>query len=267
MPRVRSPVQVGDARRASARAVLPRGSFAKWENDDLFPTEAATLALLTSLPPGSRVLDFGCSTGRLLDRLGPRYERYGIEVNEPAAKIAAGRGITILDGKQVLGTGPSLELDAVVLRRCLRAPRGADRAPSRALPPLGARRHPRRLHGQRRRARRPSRPRQPLVPPVGRPLHHGDPRPRPLPRASARDAPRTVARGVHYAFDLRTYTATTRGVRLRGLSSRAGAMAAPTPSPPPQGREGRGVGDAPAVLADARPRHRRVASRMTRSSR
>lgn len=40
------------------------------------------------LPQGGRVLDFGCYTGGLLARLGPTYERYGIEINKAAAAIA-----------------------------------------------------------------------------------------------------------------------------------------------------------------------------------
>lgn len=39
-------------------------------------------------PSGGRVLDFGCHTGGLLKRLGPKYARTGIEVNERAAAVA-----------------------------------------------------------------------------------------------------------------------------------------------------------------------------------
>jgi SAM-dependent methyltransferase len=40
-------------------------------------------------PQGASVLDFGCYTGGLLDRLGERYRRYGIEINSAAAAIAS----------------------------------------------------------------------------------------------------------------------------------------------------------------------------------
>lgn len=41
------------------------------------------------LPEGGRVLDFGCYTGGLLARLGSAYERYGVEINQTAAALAA----------------------------------------------------------------------------------------------------------------------------------------------------------------------------------
>lgn len=41
------------------------------------------------LPQGGKVLDFGCYTGGLLARLGPQYQRYGVEVNRVAADIAS----------------------------------------------------------------------------------------------------------------------------------------------------------------------------------
>src|SRR5947209_6688696 len=46
-----------------------RVDFRKWETLGLFPTEERVLDLLQALPARSRVLDFGCSTGRLLSRL------------------------------------------------------------------------------------------------------------------------------------------------------------------------------------------------------
>lgn len=39
-------------------------------------------------PQGGRILDFGCYTGGLLSRLEPRYQRFGIEINQHAANIA-----------------------------------------------------------------------------------------------------------------------------------------------------------------------------------
>jgi SAM-dependent methyltransferase len=39
-------------------------------------------------PAGASVLDFGCHTGGLLRRLGPRYAKTGVEINEAAARTA-----------------------------------------------------------------------------------------------------------------------------------------------------------------------------------
>lgn len=45
------------------------------------------------LPEGGRVLDFGCYTGGLLDRLGSAYERHGVEINKAACALATADGI------------------------------------------------------------------------------------------------------------------------------------------------------------------------------
>ncbi len=39
-------------------------------------------------PRGGRILDFGCYTGGLLSRLDARHERFGVEVNRSAARVA-----------------------------------------------------------------------------------------------------------------------------------------------------------------------------------
>ena len=41
---------------------------------------------LRRLPLGSRVLDFGCSTGRILGALGPGYDRVGVEISAAARR-------------------------------------------------------------------------------------------------------------------------------------------------------------------------------------
>lgn len=64
--------------------------------DHQFPTDKHVLARLRELSPGSRVLDYGCNTGRLLGALGPGYDRYGIEVNPDAAAEASRKGISML---------------------------------------------------------------------------------------------------------------------------------------------------------------------------
>ncbi|MCC7193647.1 MAG: class I SAM-dependent methyltransferase [Phycisphaeraceae bacterium] len=85
---------------------------AKWEIPGLYPTERATLRLLSRLKPQSSILDYGCSTGRLLDRLtGQR--RFGVEINDSAARIAAQKGITILNDED-LARG-EYRFDAIVL--------------------------------------------------------------------------------------------------------------------------------------------------------
>ena len=70
--------------------------FTPFDGDYDFPTDAAVLAHLRRLPLGCRVLDFGCSTGRIFAALGPGYDRLGVEISEPAAEQARRRGITII---------------------------------------------------------------------------------------------------------------------------------------------------------------------------
>ena len=71
--------------------------FWQWDGGALFPTEGIIYNFLQRLPPGSRVLDFGCSIGRLLATVTARHECYGVEVNPAAAQVAQSRGITMLD--------------------------------------------------------------------------------------------------------------------------------------------------------------------------
>lgn len=61
-----------------------------------WPSDAArtdwgliTNCLHQQLPQGGRVLDFGCYSGGLLGQLGLAYDRYGVEINHAAARIAA----------------------------------------------------------------------------------------------------------------------------------------------------------------------------------
>jgi len=70
--------------------------FSVWAACAVFPTERAVLMRLNSLPPSSRVLDFGCSSGRLLGQVGHQIEKWGFEINKTAARKAAAKGIRTL---------------------------------------------------------------------------------------------------------------------------------------------------------------------------
>ena len=61
-----------------------------------FPTDRVLHRRLRALPRGSRVLDFGCSTGRILKDLTTQLVCVGVEPNQPAAAIARARGIEIV---------------------------------------------------------------------------------------------------------------------------------------------------------------------------
>jgi SAM-dependent methyltransferase len=88
--------------------------FTPFDRNEGFPTDAALLKHLKRLSPGSKVLDFGCSTGRILAELGSAYERFGIEINEAAADRARGHGIAIISERD-LRDGMTEKFDAIVL--------------------------------------------------------------------------------------------------------------------------------------------------------
>lgn len=88
--------------------------YAPFDTDYGFPTDKCLLSILRKLPVGSRVLDFGCSTGRILNELGSRYQRFGIEVNEAAAERARQRGITVIP-EAALETSLAGKFDAIIL--------------------------------------------------------------------------------------------------------------------------------------------------------
>lgn len=73
-----------------------QADYTKWEIADFFPTERAVHQQLQRLPLGARVLDFGCSSGRLLGALVPAYDCCGIEMNTEAAAAAASKGLRML---------------------------------------------------------------------------------------------------------------------------------------------------------------------------
>ena len=86
----------------------------KWEIAGFYPTERAVLERLREMPSGSKILDFGCSSGRLLAGLLPEYDRYGIEINENAARSAAAKGLTMLSFGD-LAHADAPQFDAIVL--------------------------------------------------------------------------------------------------------------------------------------------------------
>ena len=66
-----------------------------FDTDANFPTDRLVQARLSMLPDGSDVLDFGCSTGRVLASQARRLRCVGVEPNAAAAARAAERGIAI----------------------------------------------------------------------------------------------------------------------------------------------------------------------------
>jgi SAM-dependent methyltransferase len=88
--------------------------FTKWDIGKLFPSEKAILKILNELPAGSKVLDYGCSDGRLLSHLGDSYQKFGVEINEKAAAVAAQKQIKMLSVDDVCGKSLR-SFDAIVL--------------------------------------------------------------------------------------------------------------------------------------------------------
>jgi SAM-dependent methyltransferase len=88
--------------------------YRKWEVAGLFPTERAAHERLRQLPGGARLLDFGCSSGRLLAPLAGSYDCCGYEINTEAARIAATKGLTIIS-PEAFDSGNCEGFDAIVM--------------------------------------------------------------------------------------------------------------------------------------------------------
>lgn len=88
--------------------------FTGWETAGFYPTEKTVLDVLRALPNGRRILDFGCSSGRLLGSLVREHECYGFEINEEAAAAAATKGLRMLSLAEI-ETGEAGEFHGVVL--------------------------------------------------------------------------------------------------------------------------------------------------------
>jgi SAM-dependent methyltransferase len=87
---------------------------APFDVEGSFPTDRALHRFLNRLPAGSRILDFGCSTGRVLRDLTTRFECYGVEINAQAASVARARGILVITEAQVR-SGKLGDFDAIIL--------------------------------------------------------------------------------------------------------------------------------------------------------
>ena len=88
--------------------------YRKWEVPGFFPTERAIHQRLRQRAPGARILDFGCSSGRLLAPLVGTYECCGFEINAEAARIAAEKGLEIISAS-AFESGSCGMFDAIVL--------------------------------------------------------------------------------------------------------------------------------------------------------
>jgi 2-polyprenyl-3-methyl-5-hydroxy-6-metoxy-1,4-benzoquinol methylase len=92
--------------------------FKNWEQTGLageiyFPIDKIVMTQLKELKNGARILDYGCSTGRLLAPIAKRFSCYGFEINPTAAQMAADKGIRIVSLEDI--QSKSLKLDCVVL--------------------------------------------------------------------------------------------------------------------------------------------------------
>jgi SAM-dependent methyltransferase len=88
--------------------------YRKWEVPGFFPTERAAHKRLRQLPCGARLLDFGCSSGRLLAPLAGSYDCCGFEINTEAARIAATKGLNIIS-PEAFDSGNCEGFDAIVI--------------------------------------------------------------------------------------------------------------------------------------------------------
>ena len=90
-------------------SLFPAESF---DAEQSFPSDRILRDLLSRLAPDSKVLDFGCSSGRVLRGLTSRLQAFGVEINAEAANIASVRGIRIVPEAHISQWGP---FDAILL--------------------------------------------------------------------------------------------------------------------------------------------------------
>jgi len=89
-----------------------RVDFGKWSESEWSPIEELCSRWLAEVPPGGAILDYGCSTGRLLAPFAATRRCYGVEVNVVAAEQASRCGIRMVEESTLTSLEP---LDAVVL--------------------------------------------------------------------------------------------------------------------------------------------------------
>ncbi|MDX1516533.1 MAG: class I SAM-dependent methyltransferase [Woeseiaceae bacterium] len=70
-------------------ALYDNEETSSWPADEARPDWERITSYLDRHRSGGRVLDFGCYTGGLLARLGAGYERFGVEINKSAARLAS----------------------------------------------------------------------------------------------------------------------------------------------------------------------------------
>lgn len=87
---------------------------ATFETDWNYPTDRLLHQALERLTDGSKVVDFGCSTGRILKTFTRRLDCFGVEPNAQAAVSARGRGIRII-AEEELRDGQHGDFDAILL--------------------------------------------------------------------------------------------------------------------------------------------------------
>lgn len=90
-------------------------SISGWNYEERLPHEKKIDQILSDLPEGSKVLDVGCWTGRLLSKHRNRLEIYGIELNSYAAIVAGEHGLNILDSEVTKDLAIKHSLKCIIL--------------------------------------------------------------------------------------------------------------------------------------------------------
>ena len=90
------------------------GSSDVWEQGSERKDFELVREYLTADTTAATVLEIGCYTGALLRSLPKRLRLHGVEINEAAARIAAGRGVDIVAGSAAELAGLSAKFDAII---------------------------------------------------------------------------------------------------------------------------------------------------------
>ena len=85
-----------------------------WEYTSLNPPELFIQQRIKMLTRRSCILDFGCSSGRLLEPWVNQHVTYGFEINAEAADLAKNRGLKMLDEQELWTSKPGL-FDVIIL--------------------------------------------------------------------------------------------------------------------------------------------------------